>query len=62
MKHKKTIIITTIIAFIICFVVVPMSVNYAFHHVAPTDILAARWDASDALNYIATIFISTRKC
>lgn len=61
MKHKKTIIITTIIAFIICFVVVPMSVNYAFHHVAPTDILAARWDASDALNYIATIlsFIGT---
>jgi len=61
MKHKKGIIITTIITFIICFIAVPLGVNYAFRNVAPVDILAARWEASDALNYIATTlsFIGT---
>lgn len=61
MKYRKEIIITTIIATIICFVVVPLGVNYAFRHAAPVDILAARWEASDALNYIATTlaFIGT---
>lgn len=61
MKHKKGIIITTIITVVICFVIVPLGVNYAFRHVAPVDILAARWNASDALNYIATTlaFIGT---
>lgn len=54
MKHRKGIIITIIITAIICFVAVPLGVNYAFHHVAPVDMLAARWEASDALNYIAT--------
>ena len=54
MKRRKGIIITTIITIIICFVTVPLGVNYAFRHVAPVDILAARWEASDALNYIAT--------
>lgn len=60
-KHRKGIIITTIITIIICFVAVPLGVNYAFRHVAPVDILAARWEASDALNYIATTlaFIGT---
>lgn len=56
MKHRKEIIITTVITAIICFVAVPLGVNYAFRHVAPTDILAARWEAADALNYIATTF------
>ncbi|MCB5755269.1 AAA family ATPase [Mediterraneibacter faecis] len=61
MKHRKGIIITTIITAIICFIVVPLGVNYAFHHEAPVDMLAARWEASDALNYIATTlaFIGT---
>ena len=61
MKHRKEIIIATIIVIIICFAVVPLGVNYAFRHVAPIDILAARWEASDALNYIATTlaFIGT---
>lgn len=61
MKRRKGIIITTIITIIICFVTVPLGVNYAFRHVAPVDILAARWEASDALNYIATTlaFIGT---
>ena len=61
MKDRKEIIITTFIVIIICFVVVPLGVNYAFRHVAPIDILAARWEASDALNYIATTlaFIGT---
>ena len=61
MKRRKGIIITTIIIIIICFVTVPLGVNYAFRHVAPVDILAARWEASDALNYIATTlaFIGT---
>lgn len=61
MKHGKEIIITTIITIIICFVAIPLGVNYAFRHVAPVDILAARWEASDALNYIATTlaFIGT---
>lgn len=61
MKHKKEIITTTIIITVICFIAVPLGVNYAFRHVAPVDILAARWEASDALNYIATIlaFIGT---
>lgn len=61
MKHKKEIIITIIITIIICFVAVPLGVNYAFRHEAPVDILAARWEASDALNYIATTlaFIGT---
>ena len=46
---------------IICFVAVPLGVNYAFRHETPVDILAARWEASDALNYIATTlaFIGT---
>ena len=34
-KHRKGIIITTIITIIICFVAVPLGVNYAFRHVAP---------------------------
>ena len=38
MKHRNGIIITTIITAIICFVAVPLGVNYAFHHVAPVDI------------------------
>lgn len=61
MKYKKGIIVTIIITVIICFAGVPLGVNYAFRHVAPTDILAARWEASDALNYIATMlaFIGT---
>ena len=61
MKHRKGIIITTIITAIICLIVVPLGVNYAFHHEAPVDMLAARWEASDALNYIATTlaFIGT---
>lgn len=61
MKHRKEIIITIIITTTICFVAIPLGVNYAFHHVAPVDILAARWEASDALNYIATTlaFIGT---
>lgn len=61
MKHRKGIIITTIITTIICFVAVPLGVNYAFYHAAHADILAARWEASDALNYIATTlaFIGT---
>lgn len=61
MKHRKGIIITIIITIIICFAVVPLGVNYVFRHVAPVDILAARWEASDALNYIATTmaFIGT---
>lgn len=61
MKHRKGIIITIIITAIICFVAVPLGVNYAFHHVAPVDMLAARWEASDALNYITTTlaFIGT---
>lgn len=61
MKHRKEIIITIIITTTICFVAVPLGVNYAFHHAAPVDILAARWEASDALNYIATTlaFIGT---
>lgn len=46
---------------IICFIVVPLCVNYAFRQSAPVDILAARWKAADALNYVATIlaFIGT---
>ena len=61
MKQRKGIIITTIITVIICFVAVPLGVNYVFRHMAPVDILAARWEASDALNYIATMlaFIGT---
>ena len=61
MKHRKEIIIATIITVIISFVAVPFGVNYAFRHVAPVEILAARWEASDALNYIATTlaFIGT---
>lgn len=61
MKYKKGIIVTIIITVIICFAGVPLGVNYAFRHVAPMDILAARWEASDALNYIATMlaFIGT---
>lgn len=61
MNHKKGILITTLIVVAICFVAVPLGVNYAFRHEAPVDILAARWDASDALNYIATTlaFIGT---
>mgnify|MGYP004640255809 CR=1 FL=1 len=49
MKHRKEIIITIIITTTICFVAIPLGVNYAFHHVAPVDILAARWEASDTL-------------
>lgn len=37
MKHRKEIIITTIITIIICFAAVPLGVNYAFRHVAPVD-------------------------
>lgn len=61
MKHGKGIIITTVIIVVICFVAVPLGVNYAFRQEAPVDILVARWDASDALNYIATslAFIGT---
>ena len=61
MGNRKEIIITIIITTTICFVAIPLGVNYAFHHVAPVDILAARWEASDALNYIATTlaFIGT---
>lgn len=61
MKHRTEIIITTIITILICFVAVPVGVNYAFRYEAPVDILAARWKASDALNYIATVlaFIGT---
>ena len=61
MKHKKEIIITIIITIIICFIAVPLGVNYAFRNEALVDILAARWEASDALNYIATTlaFIGT---
>ena len=61
MKHRKEIIITTIITVVICFVVSPFGVNYAFRQEASIDILASRWDASDALNYIATTlaFIGT---
>lgn len=55
MKHRTEIIITTIITILICFVAVPVGVNYAFRYEAPVDILAARWKASDALNYIATV-------
>ena len=38
-----------------------MGVNYAFRHVAPIDILAARWERQMTLNYIATTlaFIGT---
>lgn len=61
MKHGKGIIITTVIIVVICFVAVPLGVNYAFRQEAPVDIFAARWDAADALNYIATslAFIGT---
>ena len=61
MKHGKGIIITTVIIVVICFVAVPLGVNYAFRQEAPVDILAARWDAADTLNYIATslAFIGT---
>lgn len=61
MRHKKEIIIATIITVIISFVAVPLGVNYAFCCMAPVDVLAARWEASDVLNYIATTlaFIGT---
>lgn len=61
MKHLKGIIVTIIIIVIICFAVVPLGVNYVCSHLAPVHILSARWEASDALNYIATTlsFIGT---
>ena len=40
MKHRTEIIITTIITILICFVAVPVGVNYAFRYEAPVDILA----------------------
>lgn len=43
MKHGKGIIITTVIIVVICFVAVPLGVNYAFRQEAPVDIFAARW-------------------
>lgn len=60
MKHRKEIIIM-IITVILCLIVVPLGVNYAFRYAAPVDILAARWEAADALNYIASslAFIGT---
>ena len=42
MKHGKGIIITTVIIVVICFVAVPLGVNYAFRQEAPVDIFAAR--------------------
>lgn len=61
MKHRKEIIITTIVTVIICFVAVPLGVNYAWGHAAPADVLATRLEATDVLNYIATTlaFIGT---
>lgn len=61
MKHRKEIIITTIVTVIICFVAVPFGVNYAWGHAAPADVLATRLEAADVLNYIATTlaFIGT---
>lgn len=52
-ETKKGIIITTVATVVICFIIVPLGVNYVFRHVTPVDILAARWEASDVLNYIA---------
>lgn len=44
-----------IITALICFVIIPLVVNYTFRTEAPVDILAARWNASDALIYISAI-------
>lgn len=61
MKSNKIIIIVTVIVALICFVIVPLGVNYVFRFEASVDIMAARWTAADALTYISTTlaFIGT---
>lgn len=45
----------------LCFFLIPLAINYLFGKAAPYKIFSARWEASDALNYVAgsAAFIGT---
>ena len=54
-KNKKLIAVLSGLAVstIIVFVVIPLLINFLFQKQAPVNILAARWNAAEALNYTA---------
>ena len=58
-KNKRLIAVLSGLAVstIIVFVVIPLLINFLFQKQAPVNILAARWNAAEALNYLSIIHI-----
>lgn len=58
---RRTVLLYMAVATVICFVIIPLVVNWLFKQSAPLSILKAEWEASDALGYVCGMlsFIGT---
>ncbi len=59
--NRKQILLYIVVAIVICFVIIPLIVNWLFKQSAPIPMLEAEWEAGEVLGYVSGIlsFVGT---